>query len=142
MTVFAPFAYPVSAHRRRHAPTAYVDYQNYKPWLRDEFTFRCVYCLERERWYPSRAAAFSVDHVIPRVVDPARIGNYENMVYACLRCNSNKTDVQLADPTRVGLGECLAIDDEGTISALNPDGADLIAVLHLNDSPILDTRKK
>src|SRR5262249_17749625 len=34
-----PFAYPVAAHRRRHAPAGYADYQNYKPWLRDEFTF-------------------------------------------------------------------------------------------------------
>jgi hypothetical protein len=65
MTVSAPFAYPVTAHERRHSPAGYVDYQNYKPWLRDEFTFRCVYCLERERWYPSGAAAFSVDHVVP-----------------------------------------------------------------------------
>ena len=142
MTVPAPFAYPVSAHKRRHAPAGYVDYQNYKPWLRDEFTFRCVYCLERERWYPSRAAAFSVDHVVPQVSAPERICDYENLVYACLRCNSNKRDVLLPDPTRVPFAKCLSIGDDGTISALNADGADLIDLLHLNDSPVIDTRKK
>jgi hypothetical protein len=142
MTESAPFAYPASAHKRRHAPAGYVIYQNYKPWLRDEFTFCRVYCLERERWYPSRAAAFSVDHVIPQITAPDRLCDYENLVYACLRCNSNKRDVALPDPTRVSLAACLLIDDDGTISALNADGADLIDLLHLNESPVIDTRKK
>src|SRR5262249_32870813 len=107
-----------------------------------EFTFRCVYCLERERWYPNREAAFSVDHVIPQAGDPARICDYENLVYACLRCNSNKRDVILPDPTRVCFSECLSIDDDGMISALNADGSDMIDILHLNDSPVIDTRRK
>jgi hypothetical protein len=124
-------------HRR-----AIIDYQSYKPWLRDEFTFRCVYCLERERWYPSRAAAFSVDHVTPQVDDATRICDYENLVYACLRCNSSKQDILLADPTKIPFGQCLIIELDGTISALSADGADLIDVLHLNDSPVIDTRKK
>lgn len=38
-------AYPANSHERRHGPLGYVDYKSYKPWLRDEFTFRCVYCL-------------------------------------------------------------------------------------------------
>jgi hypothetical protein len=142
MIASAPFAYPTSAHKRRHAPAGYVDYQSFKPWLRDDFTFRCVYCLERERWYPSRAAAFSVDHVVPRFVDPARTCGYENLVYACLRCNSNKRDILLLDPTIVCLAACLSIDADGAISALNSDGADVIDLLHLNDSPVIDTRRK
>jgi hypothetical protein len=82
MRVPSPFAYPASAHERRHAPAGYVDYQKFKPWLRDEFTFRCVYCLERERWYPSRAAAFSVDHVVPQVSAPERICDYKSRLCA------------------------------------------------------------
>ncbi len=142
MTVSSPLAYLASAHKRRHAPAGYVDYQNYKPWLRDEFTFRCVYCLERERWYPTCSAAFSVDHVIPQLMAPERICDYNNLVYACLRCNSNKRTLRLPDPTRVPFAKCLSVGDHGIISALNADGADLIDVLHLNDSPIIDTRKK
>jgi hypothetical protein len=38
------FAYPVIPHVRRHGPRGYVDDEHYNPWLRDEFTFRCVYC--------------------------------------------------------------------------------------------------
>ena len=46
------FQYPRSALIRRHGPRGYADYVSYKPWLRDEFLFRCVYCLSRERWKP------------------------------------------------------------------------------------------
>jgi hypothetical protein len=59
------FQYPNSPHLRRHGPFGYEDYISFKGWLRDEFTFRCVYCLERERWYPSGADAFGVEHVKP-----------------------------------------------------------------------------
>jgi hypothetical protein len=55
------FRYPMSAHERRHGPRGYQDYRSYKPWLRDEFEFRCVYCLCRERWFPDGDANFSVD---------------------------------------------------------------------------------
>ena len=41
------FTYPRSRHIRRHGPHGYRDYRSYKPWLRDEFAFRCVYCLWR-----------------------------------------------------------------------------------------------
>ena len=46
------FAYPRELHERRHGPLGYLDYGDYRPWLRDEFQFRCVYCLCRERWFP------------------------------------------------------------------------------------------
>jgi len=45
-----PFIFPSVAHVRKHGPVGYTDFTTYKPWLRDEFQFRCVYCLERERW--------------------------------------------------------------------------------------------
>jgi hypothetical protein len=38
------FAYPRAARSRRHGPCGYAHYSLYKPWLRDEFQFRCVYC--------------------------------------------------------------------------------------------------
>jgi hypothetical protein len=39
----AVFAYPDVPHTWRHGPRGYVDDEHYKPWLRDEFIFRCVY---------------------------------------------------------------------------------------------------
>jgi hypothetical protein len=37
-----------------------------KPWLRDDFSFRCVSCLCRETWFPDGEAYFGCDHVRPR----------------------------------------------------------------------------
>lgn len=45
-----PFIYPAVPHVRRHGPMGYADVTSFRPWLRDEFSFRCVYCLLREQW--------------------------------------------------------------------------------------------
>jgi hypothetical protein len=50
-----PFVYPRAAPLRRHGPAGYAQYERYRPWLRDEFAFRCVYCLKREQWGVVRA---------------------------------------------------------------------------------------
>jgi hypothetical protein len=42
------FDYPEPKADRRHGPAKYTSYEYYRPWLRDEFAFRCVYCLKRE----------------------------------------------------------------------------------------------
>lgn len=44
------FDYPELAHQRRHGPQGYAGYHSDRPWLRDEFEFRGVYCLIREQW--------------------------------------------------------------------------------------------
>jgi len=57
------FQYPSQPLIRKHGPQGYRVYESFKPWLRDDFSFRCVYCLCRERWFPDGEAAFSVDHM-------------------------------------------------------------------------------
>ena len=61
----APFDYPDTHHVRIHGPRDYRRYEAYKPWLRDEFAFRCLYCGCREVWFPDGDRAFSVEHVRP-----------------------------------------------------------------------------
>ena len=110
MTLPIPFAYPTTHHLRRHGPKGYQDYGDYKPFLRDEFTFRCVYCLERETWYPNRDASFSADHFEPKVLNPDRETDYENLLYACTRCNSFKQATTIfLDPTKVALADHLGV---------------------------------
>jgi hypothetical protein len=136
-----PFAYPAEAHQRRHGPAGYTDYQAYKPWLRDEFTFRCVYCLFREMWYPDRQASFSVDHIEPQVSAPDRIGDYANMVYACTACNSAKQEDKVLDPTVTPLGQHLRAHADGSIEALTVEGQDLIDQLGLADESLALVRR-
>jgi hypothetical protein len=143
MNLPAPFAYPTRPHTRRHGPCGYQKYQQYKPFLRDDFGFRCVYCLEREIWYPNRAASFAVDHFEPKAKNPDREHDYENMVYACNRCNSLKREViPHLDPTRVALDQHLRVLDDGQIEGLTPEGQKLIALLDLAHEPAVQVRNE
>jgi hypothetical protein len=136
-----PFAYPPGAHHRRHGPAGYTNYQAYKPWLRDEFTFRYVYCLFREAWYPNGQSSFSVDHIEPQASAPDRICEYANMVYACTACNSAKKDVEVLDPTVSALGHHLRVRGDGSIEALTVVGPDLIDQLGLDRESLVRVRR-
>lgn len=118
MTPLTPFSYSVEPHLRRHNPQGYRDYTTYKDWLRDDFVFRCVYCLERELWALSRQAAFSVEHVKAKATCPELECTYTNLVYACIRCNVNKRMVSLLDPCEAGLGNHIAIENDMRVRAL------------------------
>jgi hypothetical protein len=74
------FAYASTEHQRRHGPRGYTNYRAYKPWLRDEFAFRCVYCLSRERWCPNGHEDFAVDHLMPRSTAPGEARDYDNLL--------------------------------------------------------------
>jgi hypothetical protein len=138
----APFSYPAEPLARTHGPLGYKDFTDYKPFLRDEFAFRCVYCLDREAWYPNRGGSFSVDHFTPKSIDPDRETDYENLVYACVRCNSFKQATRIAlDPTRVSLAEHLRVWDDGRIEYLTPEGRDLIDLLDLDGAVATKVRK-
>jgi hypothetical protein len=141
MSLPEPFAYPDRPHRRRHGPRGYQEYGGFKEWLRDEFAFRCVYCLERERWDRGPAGSFSVDHLVPQSVDSARVCNYDNLAYACTRCNSHRRDVAVLDPIQTAFGEHLRVDEQGAIHALTPEGQDLIDQLYLDIDPALGVRQ-
>jgi 5-methylcytosine-specific restriction endonuclease McrA len=83
------FTYPAAAEHRRHGPSGYSTYESYRPWLRDEFVFRCAYCLLRESW-GRYTGEFDLDHFIPQTRDASRIADYENLVYCCHGSNSKR----------------------------------------------------
>ncbi len=127
------FEYPTEPHVRRHGPGGYVDYGSYRDWLRDEFTFRCVYCLHRELWY-GRTGTFDIEHSVPVSVDPARKCDYTNLLYSCRTCNVAKSDIlAVPDPCVVAFGDCLRIKTDGEVESLNADGRRLLDVLRLNN---------
>lgn len=63
-----PYTYPSTPRDRRHGPKGYKQYQRYRPWLEDEFHFRCAYCLKRKAW--ARTDVWVVDHLVPQAADP------------------------------------------------------------------------
>lgn len=126
------FQYPAGPHVRRHGPDGYADFGSYRDWLRDEFTFRCVYCLHREQWY-GRAVTFSIEHLVPVAADPGGKCEYANLLYACASCNVAKQDILgVPDPCRVSFQSCLRPTDNGLLEAMNKDGEKLRDILRLN----------
>lgn len=134
------FEYPKQPHRRRHAPVGYRDYESYRDWLRDEFHFRCVYCLHREQWY-DRGTTFHIDHLVPVAANPLAELEYTNLLYACATCNNAKRDILgVPDPCDVAFAECIAIQNDGQIRAFNEAGRALIRKLKLNNSKNIQYR--
>lgn len=133
--VAAAFAYPAKIHLRRHHPQGYTDYRSFKPWLRDEFGYRCAYYQMRERWHGGEAG-FSVDHYMSQASTPGRRCDYSNLIYACLRCNSLKGDEGegiALDPCQEPLADHLYINAEGSLLARTSAGQNHIDLLQLDD---------
>lgn len=131
MTGLNAFQYPAHAHRRRHGPQGYASTVQYRDWLRDEFDFRCVYCLEREQWV-HRTGHFHTDHFQPVAQRPDLDGEYDNLVYACHVCNALKRDQTVPDPLRVLLYDSVSVQTNGTLSAHTKDASKLLGMLQLN----------
>jgi hypothetical protein len=136
------FEYSTTPHARRHGPSGYEDYHSYRDWLRDEFIFRCVYCLHREQWY-NGGATFHIDHFVPVTADPTGKCEYSNLLYACARCNEAKRAVLgVPDPCQKAFHDCLRIKDDGRIEALNDEGKKLKLVLRLDSEKNVRDRSR
>jgi len=134
------FEYPTSPHIRQHGPAGYADYGSYRDWLRDEFTFRCVYCLHREQW-DMRGGGFHVDHFVPVSINTNGECEYSNLLYACASCNEAKQAILgLPDPCKVAFNDCLRVMADGHIDALNLQGEKLKQVLRLDSARNVKTR--
>lgn len=107
--------------------------------MRDEFAFRCVYCLRREAWGLVRGT-FAVDHFLPAAVRPDLAAEYDNLVYACATCNKAKATRELPDPAETLLRDDVRVTDDGRIEGDTPDARRLIRVLGLDDPEYTEFR--
>jgi hypothetical protein len=126
-----PFRYPKGPHIRRHGPSGYDDVESFRPWLRDEFQFRCVYCLEREVWTKS-VAAFDIDHHAAVGGNPGLQFDYDNLLYVCHACNLSKGSQAVPDPLRAMLSSAVIVKKNGELEGKTPPAKKLIACLRLN----------
>ena len=137
-----PFAYSSSPHNRKHGPYGYRSYESYRPWLRDEFQFRCVFCLYREQWLSTKGGKWDIDHLRPRNRTPELKLDYDNLVYLCTTCNGNKRAKVVPDPCLVALGKCVRVSSDGSISASNRSGRLLIKALRLDNDDYTRMREQ
>lgn len=135
-----PFEFEPGIHKRKHGPVGYQTYDSYRDWLRDEFCFRCVFCLKRELW-GIRLNAFHIDHFVPQIIAPELECAYDNLLYLCATCNSVKSDLTVPDPCSVALADCLRFTPTGEAEWLNEQGELIVEILHLNSDDNVRFRK-
>jgi hypothetical protein len=126
-----PFSYPTTPHVRRHGPQGYADYASFRPWLRDEFTFKCAFCLLREQWGRARGT-FHLDHFHATARHPDQRLTYENLLYCCATCNEAKGNRTLSDPCRVLLDGDVEVDEDGVLQAGTREARRLVRKIGLN----------
>ncbi len=140
------FNYPAELHRRKHGPTGYKDYESYRDWLRDEFSYRCVYSLVREQWCFDRRGNFDIDHLEPRAERPDLTCDYNNLLYLTHQVNLVRNKWSLPNPCKFALGECLRVypdgDRVGEVEALNDTGERVISVLRLDSEDAIGFRRR
>jgi hypothetical protein len=73
-------------------------YQRYKPYLREEFRRRCVYCCRPDGF--GSLDEFVVEHYAPRVRFKSLATAYSNLFYACQPCNRYKGPYWADDEAR------------------------------------------
>ena len=134
------YSIPTGPHERRHGPSGYLDYGNYKEWLRDEFQFRCVFCLHREKWERCGWRDFRIDHIIPQSVDERKIALYENLQYVCESCNEFKSDTVLPDPCKIDYSQFYRFEADGIVTPLGDVGDLFVEVLGLNEPHLVQYR--
>ncbi len=70
----------------------FEDYQKYKPYLAKDFEHRCAYCNTLDSMI--EPLYFTIDHYVPRdtfkEIDDTLDYNYNNLMYACPKCNLTK----------------------------------------------------
>ncbi len=134
-----PFTYPATPHVRRHGPQGYVDYSSYRPWLRDEFQFRCVYCLVREQW-GRVAGLFDLDHFLPAAYHPLHRTTYDNLHYSCGTCNAAKGADLVPDPCQFLVNSAIEVRIDGIVQARTPEALRLVRQLGLDDRKATEFR--
>ncbi len=138
LEVFAPAD---AVQVRRHGPRGYVDDEHYKPWLREEFTYRWLYCGCREVWLPDGDRSFSVEHLQPTSLAPEGLTDYDTLVYACCQCNAARGALLLPLIPFGGMRQHLEVSADGTIHGLTPPGEDFIRICRLDRPNLVAFRR-
>lgn len=134
-----PFSYPVQPIVRRHGPRGYRDLESFRPWLRDDFCFRCVFCLRREVW--DRPTSMHIDHFRPTRDAQSERSEYDNLLYACSRCNLVKSSQTTPDPGQEFLSDRVQVTEQGEIATFDVNALRLIAQLRLNSPEMVHFRR-
>lgn len=80
--------------------------------------YKCQYCLATVRPFrsPSVPFAATVDHVVPQALGGRNVA--ENLVTACIHCNSSKRHTPMVDWTNATFGALAPVVQDRVLNAL------------------------
>ena len=124
--IYLPAKRPHSS--RQHGPQGYASIASFRPWLRDEFSFRCVYCLLRELWGPFKGV-YALDHFLPVFARPDLALEYDNLLYGCVSCNLSKGVQNTPDPLTTLLDSQVQVTEDGKIQTKTAEAGKIIELM-------------
>lgn len=77
--------------RRPMAPLVKGDYTQFRPFVREDFSECCAYCLLHEL-LAGGADNFELDHFRPQSLFASLVNDFYNLFYACHVCNRHKSN--------------------------------------------------
>jgi hypothetical protein len=98
-----------------------------------------VYCLKREQWGQA-TGDFDLDHFQPQARNPKLATAYDNLLYACHRCNTAKANRLIPDPCSVFTRDQVRLLPDGAIDGRSVEANLLIRTLGLNSPRIKQWR--
>lgn len=125
-----------------------------KMYLRNDFQFKCAYCGMREQDTGVQLEdAFEKDHFVAVASkQPLDHDAYDNMVYACSKCNGTKSNMSISlllDPCKDDIYsgnrphvQCLGENGYYRVIGNTPEGCQYIKSLKLNAKFYRDMRKQ
>lgn len=126
-------------------------YEAYRPFLRQDFEFRCAYCLRHEFFFGGGEAA-EVDHFRPRHLFPDLENEYPNLYWSCRKCNAIKggkwpseaqteRGLRFLDPCAEESDDHWQTHADGTLTPLTPVGRYTIRQIRLDRPTLADFRR-
>lgn len=130
--------------RENPTPTKRIkDYRRYRECLREDFGWRCAYCMIHENTHSDGRHGFDIDHFKPRAKD-GPVDAYANLYWSCKWCNSLKhdhwpseddkaIDMRFADPcAEHDYGNHFTEEADGTLRVDSKCGGYHVGHLRLN----------
>lgn len=134
-------------HEIQRTCTEQLDpYSKYRPYLEKDFSGRCCYCNMPNNLV---TVPYHVEHFIPIKIFEGKkdylLTNYDNLMWACPRCNLSKgdkykgnidTSVEIKNelfynPVEVNYNEIFFRNEIGGIDSTDPKGREMIKLLKL-----------
>lgn len=98
------------------------EYSKFMSILREDFSGLCGYCGKNSQYLPYN---YEIDHFVPQVIAPEKANDYQNLVFACRRCNRIKgskwptKDKNLANDGHIGFVDPATDEYENHLSRNN-----------------------